>query len=96
MTSVTTVSLSADHGEANYYSATLTKLNDYYPTTLNDNAGPLGPGDVTWALEWDFNISAGGTVNIDILKQITVPEPSAVCAFGVGLFVWGIRRRRGG
>lgn len=93
VTSTTTVSITADHGEANFYSATLTKLNDYYATTLNDNAGPLGPGDATWALEWDFNIAAGGTVNLDILKQIAVPEPSTATALGAGLLVWTIRRR---
>jgi hypothetical protein len=91
--SITTVSLGANHGEANYYSNTLTSLTDLHPTTLNDTAGPLGPGDMTWALQWDFVIGAGATVNIDILKQITVPEPS-VCSLFIGaLMVRAVLRR---
>lgn len=32
----------AQHGEAGLFPATLNRLNDGIPTTLNDNAGPLG------------------------------------------------------
>ena len=85
----------ANHGEANFFNATLAKLNDGVPTTLNDNAGPVGPGDVTWALQWDLPIAGGGTAIISKDKFLTVPEPSSLALFSVGLagLMWRRRKR---
>jgi len=94
VSSVITVSASADHGEANVYPNTLNSLTDYSPTTLDDNAGPVGPADVTSALEWDLSIGAGDTYTIDILKQIEVPEPSVLSLLAAGLGIWALRRPR--
>ena len=52
--SETVVTPGATHGEAGLFPQTRNNLNDANPTTLNDIAGPAGPGDVTWALEWDL------------------------------------------
>lgn len=83
------------HREVNFFPNTLNKLNDGGPTTLNDNTGPLGPGDLTWAFQWDFVIQPGSSVTISkdkILNGVTpVPEP-ATC----GLLLLGgclLRRR---
>jgi hypothetical protein len=85
----------ANEGETAFYNSTLVKLNNAGPDTLNDNAGPTGPGDVTWALEWDTTIAAGGSFIISKDKAIsTVPEPSALALVCLGLagFVWQRRR----
>jgi hypothetical protein len=92
----TVVSPGANHGEAAFYNQTLTKLNDAGPTTLNDNAGPVGPGDVTWALEWDFTIAPGSSVGISKDKFIQtqpVPEPTALALICAGLMLHALRRR---
>jgi hypothetical protein len=48
----------ADRYELNYYPNTVNKLMDGNTDILNDaggsGAGPIGPDDVTWALQWDF------------------------------------------
>jgi len=50
----------ANHGSVDYFATTFNLLNDGLPTTLNDNAGPVGPADVTWALQWDMTLAANG------------------------------------
>jgi hypothetical protein len=84
----------ANHGEAAFYPSTLNRLNGGVPVTLNDVAGPLGPGDVTWAFEWDLLIPAGGDVLISKDKLINVPGPGAASLLGLGLVGLTRRRRR--
>jgi len=91
----------ANHGEAGFFNTTLQKLNnDGLPSNLNDNSGPLGPGDATWAFQWDLNIPANGSAVIskDKYLQINViPEPSSllmgVLGFGLVLATQLHRRR---
>ena len=54
----------ANHGEAALFNATLVNFNNANPDSLNDNAGPVGPGDATSALQWDLNIPPGSSVVI--------------------------------
>src|ERR1051326_7774204 len=79
----TDVTPGANHGETAFVGATLGKLNNGTPDNLNDNAGPTGPGNVTWALQWDYvganMIAAGGDALISKQKFLQVPEPST-CA----------------
>ncbi|MDB6109574.1 MAG: hypothetical protein JWR69_1324, partial [Pedosphaera sp.] len=62
-----------------------------------DNVGSgIGPGNVTWALQWDLTIAAGGTALIskDKYLEIIVPEPSTFALTGLGLAAFLLLRRR--
>ena len=97
----TVVTPGANHGEVAPVGATLAKLNGGGPVTLGPPFfnGPLGPGAVTWALQWDFNIAAGGTALISKDKYLDivippVPEPSAFALAGMGLLGLAVHKRR--
>jgi hypothetical protein len=87
----------ANRGEVDYFANTRTRLNDANLDNLNNNLGPLGPGDVTWAFQWDFTIAGYGSVGISkdkILQLAAIPEPSAVALFSLGLVGYALRKRR--
>ena len=95
--SETVISPGADHGEVGFFNTTLAKLNDGSPTTLNDNVGPVGPGDTTWAFEWDFTIAPGASLGISKDKYLhwdPVPEPSSVALLVGGLIAARLYRRK--
>lgn len=86
----------ANHGEVDTFANTRTRLNTIANYTLNDNAGPVGPGDVTWALEWDLSIAPGGSALIskDKYLSVVVPEPSIVALGGLGIALLALHRKR--
>ena len=86
----------ANHGEAAYAGTTLAELNGTSGLTLNDNPH-AGPGDVTWALQWDSTIPVGGIFDLTKDKSLfiqVVPEPSTMALIALGLGAWGWARRR--
>jgi PEP-CTERM motif len=93
----TVASPGANHGEAALAGVTLAELNNgVNPVTLSDVAF-AGPGNVTWAFEWDLNIAGGGTAIIskDKYLQVTfVPEPATVGLISLGLLAGALYRRR--
>lgn len=94
--SETVITPSASHREAGIFPSTLVRLNDGLPTTLADNAG-AGPGDATWAFQWDFILNPQGTFQISKDKRIgAVPEPASLLLLGSGLLggLKAVRRRR--
>jgi hypothetical protein len=80
--------------EANYYANTRNSLNGGY-YDLN-NVLSAGPGDVTWAFQWDPTIGAHGSwiVSKDKALMPIIPAPAAVLlgAIGLGLVGWVKRR----
>jgi hypothetical protein len=86
------VTATPNHSEAAFFNATLNSLNDGVATTLNDNLGPVGPGDVTFALQWDFTLAAGGSKLISPILTVQVPEPSALVLLALGLAAFTLRR----
>ena len=79
---------------------TLLKFTDGAPTTLDDQplvgvGNSVGPGNATWAFQWDLAIGAGvdNAVLIKKHKDLLVPEPATVGLLVVASLL-GLRRRR--
>lgn len=88
----TVLTPSANNGEVAPYNQTLLKLTDAVADNLNGSIGPLGPGDNTFAFQWDKVIAAGGSLQISKVKSLQVqviPEPTAavLALLGAGVFV---------
>jgi hypothetical protein len=87
------------HREIDFYDATLDKLEDAFATTLSDAPATgvnFGPGDLTWAYQWDVVIPVGGSFQISKDKNLTgVPEPAGIVllALGLGAAISAARRR---
>jgi hypothetical protein len=97
------LSVSASNYDANY--DTLYKLNNVPGLTLRDpntntTSATLGPGDVTWAYQWDRTISPNSTFIISKDKALTgvlemVPEPSSTAlAIAASIALAAVARRR--
>jgi len=86
----------ANHGEAAVVPYTLDRLNGPIPINLDDTSY-AGPGDVSWALQWDFSIAPGSSAIISkdkYLSVVVIPEPSTLALVGIGLVAILIRNRR--
>jgi hypothetical protein len=86
----------ANYGEAALVGQTLGELNGPSYYTLNDNAS-AGPGDVSWAFQWNVNLGAGDTFNITKDKGLSiqlVPEPSTLAFIVMGIGAFGLSLRR--
>ena len=88
----------ADRWEIDYWGTTIWDLTDDDITNLRNLTSPLGPGDVTWAFQWDFVIAAGDAEGISKDKRLDtyiIPEPLTMLGLflGVGSLGGYIRRR---
>ncbi len=81
--------------EIGIYASTLTSLQSGFTYNLN-GANSAGPGDVTWAFQWDKSIAPNGTFLISKDKNIAaaVPEPASILGLGTVLFLIGTKLRR--
>ncbi len=94
------------HREIDFFANTLNKLTDAVPTTLSDTplGTVVGPGDVTWAYQWDFVLAPNQTFLISKDKNMStpggggggVPEPATgfLLSLAAGLLLTGYRSRR--
>jgi hypothetical protein len=86
----------AEAGTTDETPNTLYKLNNYADLMLN-GSDSAGPGDVTWALQWDTTIDANDTFDVFKDKKLSIvpiPEPSAWVFVALGLGAWKLARRR--
>jgi len=80
-----------DHHEGNIFPNTLVSLGDGAPTLLSDlpavGGATLGPGDMTWAFQWDRTVGPGGsfTISKDKMLSVAIPEPSTLVLALLGL-----------
>lgn len=91
------ISPNANYAEAAAYNQTLNELNTQAGLVLNGNTS-AGPGNVTWAFQWDQTIAADGELDIFKDKNLsiaTVPEPStvAIIVLGFGALSLALRRK---
>jgi hypothetical protein len=86
------------HRELDFFANTLGRLNDLVPTTLSDTPGtgvPFGPGDVTWAFQWDITIAPRSTFQISKDKNLSaIPEPASIGLLCMAVGLLAMRRRR--
>jgi len=89
---------SAFYAEAAVVNQTLNEFGSVPNLTLNGNL-TAGPGDVTWALQWDSTLAAnGGEFDLTKDKSLSisvVPEPASTALAVVGglcLVGWTVRR----
>jgi len=95
--SETVVTRAPDHYELALNPTTINKLNDANPTTLSDGPTTAGPGDATWAFQWDQLLAPGATLTISKDKTLQlVPEPGTLTLISMGLLggLVFLRKRR--
>jgi MYXO-CTERM domain-containing protein len=87
----TTFGTFANRAEATTFPVTLNHLNDGAPSTLANagaSFGPVGPGDMTYAFQWDLTIAANSSKTIGVDKRldiVPIPEPSPLSLALLGL-----------
>jgi hypothetical protein len=62
-------------------------LTDSKGDTLNNSVGPVGPGTVEWALQWDLTIAANSTSIISEDQNMSLPvtpEPATLSLLALG------------
>lgn len=87
----------ANYAEAAVVPQTLNELGTPAYLTLNDNTSE-GPGNVSWAFQWNSTIDPNGELDIlkdKGLKVTMIPEPAtlALIALGVGALGLSLRRK---
>ena len=85
----------ASHQEAEPWPVTINELNDGAPTILADNAG-AGPGDITWAYQWDVSIAPGDSflISKEMQAAVIIPEPGTWSLVAVAGALAGFVARR--
>ena len=82
------------HHEANLLPNTLNSLTSGSTYFLNDT-NSAGPGDVTWAYEWDVNVAPGSSTQISKDINLQIPEPGTFALVFLGISgLWVLRKRR--
>jgi hypothetical protein len=90
------ISPNANYAEAANFDQTLNELNTQAGLELNDHMS-AGPGNVTWAFQWNQSIAAGDELDIFKDKNLSIamiPEPSSVAIIVLGAGALGLALRR--
>lgn len=78
----------ATHHEAAAFSSQIDAFNDGDADDLSDTpaigGAAIGPGDITWAFQWDVALAPGGSFLISKDKHVTIPEPSTALLVALG------------
>jgi len=93
----TVVNPAGSKWEIDFFANTLNRLNTVAGLDLSNATSPLGPGDVTYAFQWDQQILPGGTFLVSKDKAISsaVPLPPSVLLLGSALLgLVGLRKYR--
>ena len=94
----TAVSIPSSHYQAGpLNSVFLGVLDSAGPGTLNDDAGPSGPGNATeYGFQWDVTIPAGESWSLDVHSSIgVIPEPASIALVVLGCGALAARKMRG-
>jgi len=86
----------ANFAEAALAGQTLSELNSGSYYTLNGSTS-AGPGDVTWAFQWNATLDPGAVFDITKDKGLSitlVPEPSTLAFIAMGISAMGLSLRR--
>jgi hypothetical protein len=86
----------ANRGETDEAFNTLNRLSSIAGYNLN-NVDSYGPGNATWALQWDVLIADGASFDVFKDKKLEIspiPEPSALAIFALGAGLVGFVSRR--
>jgi hypothetical protein len=88
---------SADAAEADFAAILHPKFFSPGYNLNSSNVGPVGPGDVAWAFQWDFlGVANGAQVDVfkdKMLRVTPIPEPSTLAFVSLGLAALLLRRR---
>ena len=85
--------LAPTHHEADLFPVTLGELTGGTPATLDDT-NSAGPGDATWAFEWDASLNGGRTTQISKDINVLIPEPGTWLLIGMAGTLIGLFARR--
>ncbi len=83
--------------EANTFNSTLLSLTDLSQTSFNSLSTNAGPGNVTYAIQYDLQLGAGESFALSDQFSIAVPEPTSaalIAIAGACLAFGGIRRKK--
>ena len=82
-----TASPGANRAQVGIYPAIYNLLTSSQGANLNNSAGPAGPGNTEWALQWDLTIAGNGTTTITEDQNMSlpvVPEPATLSLLALG------------